>query len=252
MVLLAGLVLVLAAARARALLRRAIDEERRRTNLTRYLPPEIAGWLAETSVEELRRGRRQAVAVLFTDIRGFTERAEAMAPEDLGRFVAEFRRRVSLAAGRHGGVIDEFVGDSAMVVFGVPTPGPADARDALRCARGLLAEVAGWNTSRAAAGLEPVRIGVGVHCGEVFCGAVGDEGRLEFTVLGDTVNVAARLEQATKAAGFALIASRELLDAAGEDAASEPGWTPLPVAPLRGRHAPVRLFGAGGGPAASA
>ncbi|HET6520319.1 MAG TPA: adenylate/guanylate cyclase domain-containing protein [Geminicoccaceae bacterium] len=243
MLLLAGLVLVIAAARARALLRRAIDEARRRANLTRYLPPEIADWLAETSADELRRGRRQTVAVLFADVRGFTERAETMDPAALGRFVTEFRRRVGVAAERHGGVIDKFVGDSAMVVFGVPDPRPTDARDALRCAREVLASVAAWG--------DGARVGVGVHFGEVFCGAVGDETRLEFTVLGDTVNVAARIEQATKAAGFPLIASKELLDAAGEDPASDPRWTSLPPEPLRGRHRPVRLFGtACGGPPA--
>ncbi|WP_029010232.1 adenylate/guanylate cyclase domain-containing protein [Azospirillum halopraeferens] len=248
MVVLAGAVLVLAAHRARTLLRRAIAETRRRANLTRFLPPQIADRLADGSEAELRRGRRQTAAVLFTDVRGFTERAEVLDPEALGAFVNGLRACVARAAGRTGGVIDKFVGDSAMVVFGVPAPGPDDAGRALACARALLAEVEAWNALRAAAGEDAVRIGIGVHWGEVFCGAVGDDTRLEFTVLGDTVNVAARVEQTTKTAGHALIVTRELLDAAGEDPAGG-GWTALPAAPLRGRHSASRLYGAVGAPA---
>ncbi|MGQ9366689.1 adenylate/guanylate cyclase domain-containing protein [Azospirillum sp. ST 5-10] len=237
---LAGVVLVLAAQRARGLLRQAIDETRRRAALTRFLPPEIADWLTETSPEDLRRGRRQDAAVLFADVRGFTERAEALAPERLGAFVNAYRACVARAAERSGGVIDKFVGDSAMVVFGVPAPGPDDARRALACARALLAELAAWNAARAAAGEDAVRVGVGVHWGEVFCGAVGDDTRLEFTVLGDTVNVAARVEQMTKDTGHALIVTRELLVAAGE---APEGWTALPETALRGRHHTSRLYG---------
>jgi adenylate cyclase len=242
MVTLTGLVLVIAAARSRAILLRAIDEATRRATLTRYLPPRIAEWLAETSIDEVRRGRRQRVAVLFADIRGFTQRAETMDPGALGRFVADFRRRVTMAADAHGGVIDKFVGDSAMLVFGVPDPAPADARNALRCARGLIAEIADWNRACQASGEDRVEIGIGVHWGEVFCGAIGDEARLEFTVLGDTVNVASRLEQEAKAASLRLIVSQDLLDAADEPA-PEAGWITLPPHPLRGRHRPIQLFG---------
>ena len=242
MVTLTGLVLVIAAARSRAILLRAIDETTRRANLTRYLPPRIAGWLAETGIDEVRRGRRQRVAVLFADIRGFTQRAETMDPAALGLFVAEFRRRVSAAADAHGGVIDKFIGDSAMLVFGVPQAGTADARNALRCALALLAGIAEWNRTRQATGEDRIEIGIGVHWGEVFCGAIGDEARLEFTVLGDTVNVASRLEQEAKAASLRLIVSQDLLDAAGESTA-EARWIALQPRLLRGRHRPMQLFG---------
>jgi adenylate cyclase len=204
----------------------------------------LHAWLAETSVDEVRRGRRQQVAVLFADIRGFTQRAETMDPAALGTFVAEFRRRVSLAADAHGGVIDKFVGDSAMLVFGVPQPAPADARNALRCAEALLAGTAEWNRERQATGEDRVEIGIGVHWGEVFCGAIGDERRLEYTVLGDTVNVASRLEQEAKAASLRLIVSQDLLDAADEPA-PKPPWITLQPHLLRGRHRPIQLFGMG-------
>ncbi len=143
MIGLAGVVLVIAVSRARSLLIRAIGESQRRLTLTRYLPPQIADWLSETSVDDARRGHRQPVAILFADIRGFTRRAETMDPIELGRFVTEFRRCVSAAAEAHHGVIDKFVGDSAMVVFGVPQPSAADAGNALACAERGLANLAG-------------------------------------------------------------------------------------------------------------
>jgi adenylate cyclase len=243
MLLMAGLVLIVAAARARALLAREIDETRRRGNLTRYLPPQIADWLSEASVEEMRGGRRQPIAVLFADIRDFTRRAEALDPGELTRFVGGFRHCVTVAAGRHGGVIDKFVGDSAMVLFGVPEPGDHDARNALGCARAILDGVVAWNGRLAAAGLEPAEVGIGAHWGEVFCGAVGDDARLEFTVLGDAVNVAARLQEETKTAGRPLLVSRELLEAAGLSPDDE-AWTALPEHQLRGRDTPVQMFAA--------
>ena len=188
-------------------------------------------------------GRQQDAAVLFVDIRDFTARAEQMEPEAISRFLAEFRRVVTHAVEERGGVVDKFVGDSAMVVFGVPEAGVHDAANALDGARAILNAVASWNDERAATGDDAVRIGVGVHWGQVFCGAVGDASRLEFTVLGDTVNVAARLEEATKRADLPLVVSEELLTAAGVDPAAQDGWVELPDTTIRGRHGDVRHYG---------
>ncbi len=239
MLVAAGLVLVVAAFRARALLARAIDEARRRANLTRYLPPQIAATLSDSGVEAARAGRRQMVAVLFADIRGFTTMAETMDPTELGRFVGEFRQLVARAVDAHGGVIDKFIGDAALVVFGVPAARPDDARRAVDCARTLLIDLAAWNAVRVQAQRKPIAIGIGAHWGEAFCGAVGDDSRLEFTVLGDTVNVAARVEAAAKTVDCALLVSEDLLAASGDDAGA---WRRLPPQPLRGRSQPVTLF----------
>ena len=90
---------------------------------------------------------------------------------------------------------------------------------------------------------DPVRIGVGAHWGKLFCGAVGDASRLEFTVLGDTVNVAARLQEATKQSGFPLVVSEALLGAADEDSIANESWVALPDAAVRGRDGEVRHYG---------
>ncbi len=245
MLVAAGAILVAAAARTRSLLQRAIDETRRLANLTRYLPAEIAGQLAESGLTALREGRRQAVAVMFVDIRGFTRRAETMDPAATGRLLADFRHFVVATATRYEGIVDKFVGDSAMLVFGVPSPRPGDARRALNCALALLARTPGeWARDlRTTGGSGAIEIGIGLHAGDAFCGAVGDEARLEFTVLGDTVNVAARLEQETKAVGLRLVVSRNFLAAAGETVDGRE-WQPLGSRTLRGRARPIDLLGA--------
>lgn len=224
--------------------RRLMELEReRRLNLGRYLPSQISDWLAENPADVVRAGKRQDVAILFTDIRGFTRRAETLDPASLGQFVGEFRQQVAAAADAHGGVIDKFIGDAAMVVFGIPEPHGGTAGDALACARALLANIATWNAQRAAAGQDEVRIGIGVHWGPVFCGAIGDAVRLEYTVLGDTVNVAARLQDETKSAGFPLVVSAAVLAAAGPVEGALSGWQPLPPKSLRGRDGELMLYG---------
>jgi adenylate cyclase len=245
MLIAAGAILVAAAARTRSLLQRAINEARRGANLTRYLPPEIAGRLAESGLTALREGCRQAVAVMFVDIRGFTTRAETMDPAATGRLLADFRRFVVATATRCEGVVDKFMGDAAMLVFGLPSPRPDDARRALTCARALLAGTPGeWARDlEATDGNGVIELGIGLHAGDAFCGAVGDETRLEFTVLGDTVNIAARLEQETKAVGLRLVVSGAFLAAAGERV-DGPDWQQLGARTLRGRAQPVDLFGA--------
>ena len=240
---LVGLALIVTVARARGLLNRAVAETVRRANLTRYLPPQLVGRMAETSEETMRTGRQQDAAVLFVDIRDFTARAEGMEPVALSHFLADFRRVVTRAVDEWGGVVDKFVGDSAMIVFGVPEPSMRDASNALNAGRAILDAVASWNNERGAVGDDGVRIGVGVHWGRVFCGAVGDASRLEFTVLGDTVNVAARLEEATKKASLPLVVSEALLTAAGVDPIAEAGWIALPDTAIRGRDGDVRHYG---------
>nr|WP_281352010.1 adenylate/guanylate cyclase domain-containing protein [Microvirga makkahensis] len=199
-----------------------------RVNLTRYLPRELAPVLTEQAFASLRRGRRARVTVLFMDMRASTHFGETMDPAQLAIFITSFRRRVLRAASRHGGVIDKFTGDGALILFGVPGAGDDDAKRALDCGRTLLRLIARWNAKRRFD--PPVRIGIGIHTGEVFCGVVGDESRLEFTVVGETVNIASRIEQATKSVGCEMLASAETVREAGE----EGSWIEVACEPLPG------------------
>ena len=232
MIALAGVVMIVAAQRMRVLLKNSIVEARQKANLTRYLPARIAGHLAEEGLEALRHGTRQEMCVMFIDIRGFTRWAQDRNPQEVTGFITEFRSRVSWIVSAHSGVIDKFMGDAVMVLF----DGTGDASAALTCAKGLVTEIGQWSDERD----DAVRIGIGIHRGEVFCGVVGDTGRLEYSVFGDTVNSASRLEQLTKTCGFAVVASQGVLDAADQ---SEDGWVALPPVELRGRSGPVAVRG---------
>jgi len=235
----AGAVLTVAVHRAGQMLHRATAEAARRDNLVRYLPRAVADLLAEGAIDELRHGRRDPLAVLFVDVRGFTSLAEGMDSTDLAAFMTEYRLLVSRAAEAEGGVVDKFVGDGAMIVFGLDAVRADDAARAIACTRRILAALQEWNRARAAAGQVAVRLAIGAHWGEAFCGAVGDESRLEFTVLGDVVNVASRLEGLAKAENAAAVVSGAMLDRAGGGRA---GWDGLGASSLRGRDAEMELF----------
>ncbi len=240
MFVLFGLVLIAATARGQYLLRSGIEETARRSNLVRFLPTELAPLLASGNVSELKSGRRARVALLFIDIRNSVTMEEALDPARLASVMSAFRTRVRLAAEQHRGIVDKFIGDGAFLVFGVPEAGADDARRAIACAKTILTLIEEWNETRRLAEEDAIKVGIGVHEGDAFIGAVGDDTRLEFTVLGDTVNVANRLEQATKIHDIALIASADTLKEAGEDLGP---WRDLGTTELRGRPRPVHIFG---------
>lgn len=232
-------VLSLAVLRARRRLMEALDDQRRRQRLTRFLPRQIASLIETQSADALRAGARQTVSVIFVDIRGFTARAEAMPPDEVRRFLAAFRSHIAEAADAHGGIIDKFIGDGAMIVFGVPKPRADDCANAVRTACRIVAAVEAWSAELQAAGASPVRIGIGIHTGEAFVGTVGEDARLEFTVIGDVVNVAARLEAATKIAGTAILASRAVVDAQGVRTSD---WRALAPFPIQGHSKQIDIF----------
>jgi adenylate cyclase len=124
--------------------------------------------------------------------------AETMKPNQRGAFLSEFRGRLAAPVFQNEGSIDKFIGDAALVVFGVPLPRPDDAARAVTCALQILDAIEQWSDERERAGLAPVKVGIGAHYGEVFAGALGDDQLLEYTVIGDTVNVAERLERLTR------------------------------------------------------
>lgn len=214
----------------------AVREAGRRASLARFLPEELSDRLADED-DTLRAGRRQNAAVAFVDMRGSTTLAENLDPHELSVFLTSFRRRVMRIARLRGGVVDKFLGDGALVVFGLPEPQPDDAARALAFAKDLVEVIARWNVKEE--GHPAVRIGVGIHYGDLFCGIIGEDMRLEFTVLGDTVNVAARLEQATKAHGVPILVSEAARRAAGTAAGN---WREVSRVPLRGRTEAMAYF----------
>lgn len=239
MIALAGVVLVVAARRTAVLLRQSLDVGLKNANLTRYLPAQLAQRLAEGGLAELQRGKREELAVLFIDLRGFTRLSEDMTPAGVSAFITEFRTGVSRCVDAHAGIIDKFMGDAAMILFPDERGDKTEtAQQALNCAADLQTMMDDWSAQRAEAGLPPVAAGVGVHWGEVFSGVVGDDTRLEFSVFGDTVNVAARLQDLTKSEGKRILASRALV----ERARASQHWEKVLSTQLRGRDAPLHVM----------
>jgi adenylate cyclase len=247
---LSALILFVIGRRTQRLLFESISQTYRAAKLSRYFSPNLAERLAASPDERLLAGSRQRVAVLFVDIRGFTTMAEAMDPTQLGAFLSEFRGRLSAPIFSHDGTVDKFIGDAIMAVFGTPVTHADDARRAIACALEMLDVTAAWSRERERAGLSPIGIGIGGHFGEVFAGALGDQRLLEYTVIGDTVNVAERLEKLTRRVQSSLVVSSALL-AAGGDAALVHRWQSLAGQRLKGHGDPVDVFAlvseAGGG-----
>ena len=240
-VLLVAAALAYNAWRSRNLLLASIVEERRRANLARYFPAAIVDTLAYEGAGMRQASRRQDAAVLFADIQGFTALTETMDPAAATDLLNEFRRRVTLPIRAHGGMLDKFIGDAVMAVFGTPEPGPGDARAAVLAGLDMLAGIAEWNQGRAGQGESPVKVGIGIHYGTVVAGVLGDDERLEYTVIGDTVNVAQRIERLTRELGEGLVVTADVLAALDGDVPNV-AWHGLPAQAVRGRVELVHPF----------
>jgi adenylate cyclase len=140
------------------------------------------------------RGEHRDVTVLFCDIRGFTPVAETLAPEEVVELLNHFYDLMVEATFKHDGTLDKFLGDGVMAVFGAPLYHPDHAFMAARTALAMQAGIRELSARRVSAGKPPLAIGIGLNAGEVMAGTVGTSARMEYTVVGDSVNLAARLE----------------------------------------------------------
>ncbi len=219
----------------------AVQAERARQRLGVYVSQEIAD--AALEADELRPGgERRPVAVLFSDLRGFTDWGEKLDPERLIDELNAYLDAMVAVVREEGGVVDKYIGDAIMVVFGIPRTRGDEAQRALRCARRMQEALAAHNTRRVERGLRPLRHGIGVHFGDVVAGNVGTDDRLQYTVVGDVVNTASRLEGATKELHEAVLISQDLVDAVGEPAGAL-GLRRAGALTIRGRETPVQVLG---------
>ena len=191
--------------------------ERARNNLSRYFSPNLVDMLAERD-EPLGAVRRQTVAVLFADIVGFTSMAERMAPEAVVRMLRDYHERMTAQIFACGGTIDKYIGDEIFAVFGVPAASREDAANALQCANMMLRALECWNEEREARGEPRLAIGIGLNYGPAVLGDVGSEHSFSFTVIGDTVNTASRLQRLTRSLETPLVVGDALVDALNSEA----------------------------------
>jgi PAS domain S-box-containing protein len=190
--------------------------ERARANLARYFSPKLVETLAAKD-QPLGAVRRQNLAVLFADIVGFTRLSETLEPELVMELLRDIHGWMERAIFQFDGSIEGYIGDAVLAIFGFPEAGEKDASNALSCAYELLTASKIWSQARAKKGLSPIHIGIGLHYGPVVLGDVGTEEYVEFTVIGDTVNTASRLQQATRTLQCDLVVGQELVNAVKEE-----------------------------------
>ncbi|MEL7469994.1 MAG: adenylate/guanylate cyclase domain-containing protein [Pseudomonadota bacterium] len=220
--LMCAFILGISVRRFNHLLMAQATAERERTNLARYFSPNVVEQLSGND-EPLKQVRTQNIAVLFVDIVGFTNFAAQRSPEDVIKVLRDFHARMETEVFRHNGTLDKFLGDGLMATFGTPVTSDRDAANALACARSMIDTMSVWNAERAEAGEPEIRASVGVHYGPAVLGDIGGEQRLEYAVIGNTVNVASRLEALTRPLGARLLASADLIDRARSECGSEDG-----------------------------
>jgi adenylate cyclase len=179
-------------------------EKRVRTTMARYMAKEVVDRLL-ASGQDVLQGSALVATVLFSDIRRFTTLAEAMTPSDTVSMLTDYFTEMVDVIFKHGGMLDKYMGDALMAIFGAPVAGSADADNALDGATEMIRALRRFNECRSENGLEPIDIGIGLATGEVLAGSVGPIKRMEYTVIGDNVNLAARLESANKYYGTSVL-----------------------------------------------
>ncbi|MBM3568889.1 MAG: adenylate/guanylate cyclase domain-containing protein [Alphaproteobacteria bacterium] len=228
-----------ATAVARATTRDAARLQHTADEIGRYFSPNVAaGLLQGDRGVLLPGGREQDIVVLFSDLTGFTRLAAGLPAQEVLAVLSDYQERMVAAIFREGGTLDKFIGDGIMATFGTPEPLPDAADRALRAARGMMAALDQLNRERAAKGLAPLAQRIGIHAGPAIVGSIGTSQRLEFTAIGDTVNVASRIEGACKRSGQAAMVSAAVV----ERLCAPAMLTPLGPMQLDGQAEPIRLF----------
>jgi len=210
---MAAVLLSLLTYRMRQALIEGVRMEKASGQLARYFSPEIAAKIQTESSDFLKPGGKlQQAAVLFADIRDFTTLSEGLPPDELLGFLTDYQERMVRAIFAHGGTLDKFIGDGIMATFGTPEQRPDDAERAVLAGLAMKRELATLNRQRNEQGLPAIRQGIGIHFGQLVVGNIGSADRLEYTVIGDAVNTASRIESACKDLGADFLISDAVRD----------------------------------------
>jgi adenylate cyclase len=220
-ILMVSVLLYLAIRNARRTLVRALAEGEAAHDLKRFFSDDVAEQItgADERVQP-GHGRLSEASVMFLDLRGFTALSRTLPPDQTVAVLGDYQARMVPIIREHGGSVDKFLGDGIMASFGAARTSTTHAADALRAVDALMAEARNWSEERAKSGMPAVNVRAAVASGVVLFGAVGDASRLEYTVIGDAVNLAAKLEKQTKAEKV-----RALTDAATYELARRQGYS---------------------------
>jgi adenylate cyclase len=213
-----------------------LARRRLRDALGRYVSPDIAARVERNPAS--LAGERRQVSILFSDLRGFTTLSERMAPDQMAARLTEYFDAMTTTIFARRGMVNDFIGDAILAVFGAPLDDPQHARHAIESALAMGEVLTGLNRRWQAEGLPPLRMGLGIHTGEVFAGNVGRAGKVKYAVVGDTVNLASRVESLNKELGTTMLVT----EAAYRAAALDLEVTDRGPVSVKGREEPVRIY----------
>jgi adenylate cyclase len=212
-----------------------------KTNLRsfrKYVPADLVGDLVRSGREATLGGERITATIYFSDIADFTPVAEQLRPEDIVEHLGAYLQAMSDGVARHGGTVDKYIGDAVMAFWNAPRPNPAHAADACRAALANQRRLDQLNEQWLAAGRPVFRTRIGLHTGPVVVGNIGSEQRMNYTVIGDTVNLASRLESLNKLYGTRILISETTRDAAGDAICARP----VDRANIKGKTSAVTVY----------
>jgi adenylate cyclase len=207
-----------------------------RSNFERFFAPSLAAKIAGDGGQVKLGGEKKTIAILFSDIRGFTSLSETMNPDDVASLLSEYFGVMVEIVFRHGGTLDKFIGDAVMAQWGAPIASPDDADRAFAAAVDMLGELKELNEKWKAQQRPEMQIGIGLNFGESFAGYIGSERRLEYTVIGDAVNISSRL--CAQAEGGEIL----LTESVKKALSTPPKMTEKGSLELRGRKKPMPVF----------
>ena len=205
-------------------------------SLERFVPREFLRYLEKTSIDQIALGDHSArrMTVLFSDIRSFSRISERLTPEETFRFINSYLARVGPAIRAHGGFVDKYMGDGVLALF------PEDAEAAVRCAIDMQRRISAFNNERAGLWQEAVSAGIGIHSGLLMLGTIGENERMDGTVISDAVNLASRLEGLTKEYEIGIAASEQIMVSLPDPAAFRVRY--LGKIGVKGKREPVSVF----------